>query len=318
LNGSKVFENAMVSNCIPFISKIQLDKTCKVSIIYDNYKIEKAFTQTYDSLVQDKKSLVWNLSSDNRESKHTDFNILGDLCYISKGMVLNADEQTARGEFTKDDLISLTYDDIHCRKYIEAKDIEKYRVKKVRYLEYNTERCPGQLSRPTFRELYERPKLIMNCLGDLNVSFDDTENYLHNHSLYCAVLWKDLTGVENKSIQSSIKRYSNHSRTKMVEYSHKVDLKYLLGILNSKYTSILLTNLRGGDYHIYPEHIRNIPIPLVSCELQEPIIELATQILSLKKQNPEADTSALETEIDELVYELYGLSEEEIKVVEGK
>lgn len=46
---------------------------------------------------------------------------------------------------------------------------------------------------------------------------------------------------------------------------------------------------------------------------------MTIKILSFsKKSNPEADTSELEAEIDKLVYELYGLSEEEIKVVKGK
>jgi len=36
------------------------------------------------------------------------------------------------------------------------------------------------------------------------------------------------------------------------------------------------------------------------------------------KKNPEADVSALETEIDQLVYDLYGLTEEEMKIVEGE
>ena len=67
-----------------------------------------------------------------------------------------------RSQFRKDDLISETYDEIHSRKYIEAKDIDKYRVKRVRYLEWNTERCPDNLSRPTFRELYNCPKLLIN------------------------------------------------------------------------------------------------------------------------------------------------------------
>lgn len=39
-------------------------------------------------------------------------------------------------------------------------------------------------------------------------------------------------------------------------------------------------------------------------------------ILTAKKANPLADTTALETEIDQLVYELYGLTEEEIQIVE--
>lgn len=41
------------------------------------------------------------------------------------------------------------------------------------------------------------------------------------------------------------------------------------------------------------------------------------RILSNKKENPQADTSTLEAEIDQMVYKLYGLSEEEIGIVEG-
>ena len=43
-----------------------------------------------------------------------------------------------------------------------------------------------------------------------------------------------------------------------------------------------------------------------------------TKVLEKKKADSEADTSTWEAEIDKLVYELYGLTEEEVKVVEGK
>jgi adenine-specific DNA-methyltransferase len=62
-----------------------------------------------------------------------------------------------------------------------------------------------------------------------------------------------------------------------------------------------------------------LPIPLeIDIDNQEDIIDLVTQILELKKANPTADTQALEQEIDKLVYELYGLTTEEIRLVEGK
>jgi adenine-specific DNA-methyltransferase len=57
-------------------------------------------------------------------------------------------------------------------------------------------------------------------------------------------------------------------------------------------------------------HPQNQPIA-------DQIVTLVDQILSAKKQNPEADTSKLEKEIDELVYKLYNLNEEEIKIIEG-
>jgi len=47
------------------------------------------------------------------------------------------------------------------------------------------------------------------------------------------------------------------------------------------------------------------------------IITIVDNILTIKKKNPKNDTSALESEIDRLVYELYGLSEEEIAIIEG-
>ena len=106
------------------------------------------------------------------------------------------------------------------------------------------------------------------------------------------------------------------TRENMEKLSKMVDLRYLLGILNSKYASILLTNLRGGDYHIVPEHIRNIPIPSATQKQQKPIIDLVDKIFAVKKADSSADTSKLEAEIDRLVYKLYSLTDEEIKTIE--
>jgi hypothetical protein len=50
----------------------------------------------------------------------------------------------------------------------------------------------------------------------------------------------------------------------------------------------------------------------------QPLITLVNQILAAKKKDPNADTSVLEKEIDEMVYALYGLTPEEIAIVEGR
>jgi len=321
LNGTKIFDNATVSNCIPFISKNENKrKCCFVSNINEQQQITHSFCQSFSDLVQDKDTAVWNLTTEKRKTnRHADMNVLGDFCYISKGMVLNADEKTAKGEFSKEDLISETKDKIHCRKYIEAKDIEKYRVKKNRYIEYNTERSPNKLSRPTFRELYEQPKLMTNCLGNLKVTIDKKQELFCEQSLRCAVLWKNLVGIHNKSILASIKRYSRHSRKEMELYSEQIDLCYLLGILNSKYASVLLSNIRGGDYHIVPEHLRNIPIPTITAsnsKLAEQIKSKVEAVLQSKQTNPQKPTVETEKEIDCLVYVLYNLEYEEVKIID--
>ena len=70
--------------------------------------------------------------------------------------------------------------------------------------------------------------------------------------------------------------------------------------------------------HCYPDDAKQFPIAKASKEQQQPVIELVNKILEAKRSNPITDTSALKREIDGLVYELYGLTEEEINVVEGK
>ena len=62
--------------------------------------------------------------------------------------------------------------------------------------------------------------------------------------------------------------------------------------------------------------INSMPFPKISNEQQKLFVTLVDQILSAKERNPEADTSELEKEIDKLVYELYNLTEEEIKIIE--
>jgi adenine-specific DNA-methyltransferase len=75
-------------------------------------------------------------------------------------------------------------------------------------------------------------------------------------------------------------------------------------------------SLAGGYLQISPETISKIPIPQIEFNDQKPFITLADQILSAKKQNPEADTSHLEREIDRLVYRLYNLTEVEIEIMQ--
>ena len=176
-------------------------------------------------------------------------------------------------------------------------------MKRIRYLEWNTERCPDKLRRPTFRELYDCPKLIMNCLGTINATIDVEEHFLHNHSIYCAILWKNLKGVNNKSISSSIKKFCKYTRTEMEALSSEVDLLYLLGVLNSSMAGKLLADQRGGDYHIYPEHIRNLPIPIATFKQQEEIAQLVRTIM--EKIHGGQDCETEQQKVNQIVSALY-------------
>jgi adenine-specific DNA-methyltransferase len=96
----------------------------------------------------------------------------------------------------------------------------------------------------------------------------------------------------------------------------------LLANLNSSVTTFFYSKLsstvRGGYLRFIYQHLSQIPIPKPNQSNREAIEERVEKILAAKKNYPAADTSQLEREIDQIVYKLYGLTEEEIKIVEGK
>lgn len=75
---------------------------------------------------------------------------------------------------------------------------------------------------------------------------------------------------------------------------------------------------KGGRLRFFTQYMENVPIPATTTPQQSEIEDLVSNILALKKENSAADVSALEAEIDRLVYSLYGLTEEEIAIIEGR
>lgn len=104
--------------------------------------------------------------------------------------------------------------------------------------------------------------------------------------------------------------------------NHKFSAKYLLAIINSKFISFMQTNISASakkdDFtQITLNDIRKIKIPEITKKQKKDIENLVDQILAAKKSDPNADTTALEREIDQVVYQLYELTPEEIKIIEG-
>ncbi|MBK7220413.1 MAG: class I SAM-dependent DNA methyltransferase [Saprospiraceae bacterium] len=102
--------------------------------------------------------------------------------------------------------------------------------------------------------------------------------------------------------------------------------KYLAAIMNSKLfwfflkklTPVLGDEENSGRLVIRTVYLKEVPIKNVSEKEQEPFITLVNQILTRKSFGNSLDTKDLESQIDQLVYELYGLTEEEIGIVEGR
>jgi hypothetical protein len=98
-------------------------------------------------------------------------------------------------------------------------------------------------------------------------------------------------------------------------YSAKFLLAILASTLISKLYIIGSSIATKDDFRQTTlSELRNLPIPKISSIQQKPLITVVEKILSLKKQN--LDTTALEKEIDVLVYKLYELTYDEVKIID--
>ncbi len=105
------------------------------------------------------------------------------------------------------------------------------------------------------------------------------------------------------------------------EYKTEYPYKFLLAILNSTLINYIYKQITQEENRVFAEvkpiNVRKLPIIKCSNDKQKNLIKLVDQILNAKKQNPAVDTTNLESQIDQLVYQLYNLTPEEIKIVEG-
>ncbi|MFM6195385.1 MAG: Eco57I restriction-modification methylase domain-containing protein [Planktothrix sp.] len=135
-----------------------------------------------------------------------------------------------------------------------------------------------------------QPKILTPdlCLGT-KMSLDREGNYFHNDTTYALILKTDV----------------------------HLKIEYFLAILNSKLIWFFLSNtgnvVRGGYFRFKTKYLEPISIPLNSThEQQNKLINWASKLINNSSIN-----YTLEQQIDQVVYELYGLTEEEIKIVEG-
>ncbi len=114
-------------------------------------------------------------------------------------------------------------------------------------------------------------------------------------------------------------------KTVFMIVSDAYNLKLLTALLNSKLITFYFKNFCGGcilgksGYQYNKHALEKIPIPQITeknQELADKITDCAEQILALKAKDPKANTQKLEKEIDALVYQLYHLTDEEIKTIE--
>ncbi|ECL3373696.1 class I SAM-dependent DNA methyltransferase [Campylobacter jejuni] len=145
-----------------------------------------------------------------------------------------------------------------------------------------------------YYEEFEKEKIVWNRISsDLCFSYDNQKNFILD-SMF------------------SITFYSN------------INLKYLIANLNSSISKFWIKNnaaTLGDGIYGAKIYIEKLPIPKINSKnekLADELINLVDEILKAKEQDKNANTQELENKINSLVYKLYNLTEEEIKIIEGK
>ncbi len=109
-------------------------------------------------------------------------------------------------------------------------------------------------------------------------------------------------------------------------YDFRIDRFLILGVLNSKLMTYFYkkkffpTHMQGGAFGFDTLSVETLPIPQITKSNKptaDKIIALVDKILQSKEKDPKANTQKLEKEIDALVYQLYHLTDEEIKIIEN-
>ncbi len=159
----------------------------------------------------------------------------------------------------------------------------------------------------------------------------DTIDYYHEFEKP-KIFWPEIAGSARFTFDDSA--YYANNKTYLIPVS---DL-YLLGLLNSALLRLFIhsvsTDLQGDSFNFSAVFVERTPIHIINFSdpadvaRHDRMVSLVEQMLSLHKQLPEAGTphektalqrriEATDGQIDALVYELYGLTEEEIRIVEG-
>ncbi|EOH3081816.1 Eco57I restriction-modification methylase domain-containing protein [Campylobacter coli] len=244
--------------------------------------------------------------------------ILGNNFYLGQGIQKLTNEEVENLNLLKNEKILL-------KPIFESDNIQKYFVKRYNY--FWVIYTNSSFKNPNSMDDY--PNLKKHLDKFQNVITSDNKPY----GLHRARDEKFFTGSPRivalrKCVGEPKFSYVDFdcyvSATFYVIKTQRINVKYLTAILNSKLIAFWLKHkgkMQGNNYQIDKEPLLNIPIVTINSKNQkiaDELINLVDEILKAKEQDKNANTSPLEEKINNMVYKIYNLTEEEIKTIEGK
>jgi hypothetical protein len=299
--GSNVFSTAAVDTCI-FTIKIQYTKLnlLKSSVIKDKLEFDKIiYKQIEQSNFEKSDYYLFNINKNDadiglEEKIMKDKIELKEFVSFARGI-----EYGYNSEFTNNKPISKK-----SKRLIAGRCINRYSIIfQDKYIEFDE----NDISNFKSKEIYENKKILMRRIGLSIIAAFDIDNYYNVCDVYNLLTKKN------------------------------TDLKYILGLLNSKVLSYFLRTKYYNSKKLFPKipitYLEKLPIPKIDFTnrseklMHDKLVQLVEQMLENQKYLHEAKSDddkklyhnicdSLDKQINQLVYKLYDLSEEEIRIVE--
>lgn len=278
INHDKVFDSASVDTATIVLSK-KLSNNNSIDVLSSSDFIFTHMCKKNQSDWKNDKELIFNINT-QEACKEIKSISLGEICNTYFGI-----QAFDRKSSISEKKINKNY-----LPFIDGADIQPYE--------------------------FAIPKIFFNYISENIKSGGDWSVYSKDRIVIRQIGKIPVVGLCKKDILGSNTLYSVYP--KISGY----DLKYLLACLNSDFIKNYWKSKYSDNKATFPKikgfQLKELPIPPATPAQQKPIIDLVDKILATKKANPQADISKHEAEIDRLVYTLYGLSEDEIKIVEGR
>jgi len=310
----RVFESATVDTQICLLKKV-LEKQEYLFKVYTHHSETLPdlnsirFSEFSTTLLREDSGLNFKIDVDQEihtlVTKIQESGIdLADVLYVSKGAELHSTkEKIGKGEYISDAQTTP-----NSKKYIEGKYFERYKINEIKYLEYTPEKHKA----PIFPEFFEARKLIVKNVvgrGGIQAILDESGLY-NNDALINAVPYSTFEGLTYRQVRK-------HLTPQKIKTSNEYPLEFLLAVVNSRLATWYFTHVMSNGLHFYPSHLRKLKIPYVTQENSSVVPELVGLVKQRIASDDNGEMIVLDTNIDALVYRLFGLTLQEIKVVEG-
>ncbi|EGW7234672.1 class I SAM-dependent DNA methyltransferase [Campylobacter coli] len=354
LNGIKVFDSATVDTSILSFEKIKIkENTFKYlslnNELLKNYDFEISAIKEFLNISQNslsKESFAFNDESTN--ALKTKIEKLGTPLKDWHGLNINYGIKTGLNEAfiitteKKDEILANCKDEDEkertaklIRKMLRGRDIKRYRYEWAGLWVINTHN--GYKSKngekveainiehyPSLKKHFDEFYPQLEKRSDKGLTPYNLRNCAYIEEFEKEkIVWNPVSG---EYLFSYIKEHIFFNNSLFMMTLDVFSLKYILAFMNSncyKWLITLKTNLIQTGSYAYgaKDKIERLPIPKINSKnqkLADELINLVDKILKAKEQDKNANTQELENKINSLVYKLYNLTEEEIKIIEGK